>query len=826
MARIIPVIAFLVISYAFVPQVFQGKVMNQGDTSAWKAMAKEANDYNQTHKDEARWTNSMFGGMPTVTINKITTGNYTRLISNVLQKGLEPASYLFLALLGAFLLFLAMGMNPWLAAIGAVSMTFCAYNVQIIVAGHITKTVAIAYMPWVLASIVYAYRSDRLLGSLFFALTVGFQTGANHPQITYYLGFVLIALVLGWFFVAWKEKRLPDFARTTCLIVAGGLLGLATSASHMLPTYEYAKHSMRGGSELSGEGTRDQVKGLDIEYATMWCYDKGESFNMLIPDFYGGGSVAPLSKNSNSYRTLKEKGYNADQVIGQMPLYWGKQPTTVGPMYMGAIALFFFILGLILVRNPLKWTLAGVALIALLLSWGSNFFSFSEFFFKYIPLYNKFRTVSMILVIWQMVVPMLGIYTVWKILEGAYIPKQVNRAMAWALGITAGFCLIMAAFPSLAGNFTGASDAGLPQDLIPSLIRDRKALLRSDSLRSALFISLAAFFVWMGKEKKLKPAWIFAALGLLMITDYLPVAKRYLNENNFITKTSLRNQFVERPVDKYIKEDSTLYYRVLDLSSPSPFMDASPSYHHKSIGGYNAAKLQRYQDIIEHHLTPEIQALINGLQQCTTLEEAAGLFSYSNGATLTPVMNMLNTKYLILSPESMPVENPYAFGNAWVVSAIYPVNSPDEEIMALGKTDLRTTAVIQDPPQEWLNTFSGAASQIELTSYSPNVLEYSARMDKAGVAVFSEIYYPDGWRAWIDGEEVPILRANYVARALLVPAGVHNIRFSFEPGSYKTGLMLSRISSGFILLSLLGTAVFRTVRTSQKKKDTGTLPRA
>lgn len=432
----------------------------------------------------------------------------------------------------------------------------------------------------------------------------------------------------------------------------------------------------------------------------------------------------------------------------------------------------------------------------------------------------------MILVIWQMVVPMLGIYTVWKILEGAFIPKQVNRAMAWALGITAGFCLIVAAVPSLAGNFSGASDAGLPQDLIPSLIRDRKALLRSDALRSALFICLSAFFIWLGKEKKLKPTWIFAALGLLMVTDYWPVAKRYLNENNFITKTSLKNQFVERPVDKYIKEDSTLYYRVLDLSSASPFMDASPSYHHKSIGGYNAAKLQRYQDIIEHRLIPEIQALIRGLQQCTTPEEAAGLFSYSDGTTLTPVMNMLNTKYLIISPESMPVENPYTLGNAWVVSAIHPVSSPDEEIDAIGKTDLRTTAVIQDPPQEWMETVSGPASQIELTSYSPNELEYSARMDKAGIAVFSEIFYPDGWRAWIDGEEVPVVRANYIVRALRVPAGTHTIRFSFEPGSYKTGLLLSRISSGFILLLLLGITVVRTVRTSQKKKDTGTLPRA
>ena len=815
----VAVVLFLLLAYGFVPQIFQGKVLNQGDITAWEAMAKEAKDYNQTHDDEALWTNSMFSGMPTLTINKVTRGNYTRIISRVLEAGAAPASYLFLSLLGGFLLFLALGINPWIAILGGVAVTFCSYNMQIIQAGHVTKMIAIAYMPWVLASMAFAYRKNILLGALFFALTVSFHVAANHPQITYYLGFIILFVMAGLLAEALIRHQMPRFARTTALIVAAGLLGLATSANHLLPTYEYTRYSMRGGSELDASGNAPRT-GLDIDYATQWSYSRMESFNMLIPDFYGGASVGALDRDSRTYNKLSESGYNADGVISHMPLYWGEQPFTAGPMYMGAIMLFLFVLGLILVKGPLKWALAGVTLLSLLLSWGYHLEWFSAFFFRYVPLYDKFRTVSMILVIWQMVVPTLGIYVLWNLLQHTYPVKKAVKGMIWALGITAGFCLLAALFPSVAGSFSGPSDKSLPAELIPALVADRKDLLRQDALRSAFLIAGAAVVIWMGINKKLRHVWITGALGLLLLADYLPAARRYLNESHFVSRTNYRNQFSERPVDKFIQEDTELYYRVLDLTG-STFMDASASYYHKSVGGYNAAKLQRYQDMIDHHLIPEMQFFIDKLSQCTTLEEASGIFSGQGSRSRTAVLNMLNTKYVILSKDGMPVTNPYRLGNAWVVSSIYPVEGARQEIEALSGVDLRHVAVMQDPPGEWVDTASPSGSTVVLTSYSPNTLDYNASMEKDGIVVFGEVYYPKGWKAWIDGEEVPILRSNYITRTLYVPEGEHHIRFTYLPSSYTTGILISRSSSSVLLLMLLAVVIAGSVRMSRKKRDTG-----
>ncbi len=816
----VAVVFFLILSYGFVPQVFHGKILNQGDITAWQAMSKEAKDYNETHKDEARWTNSMFGGMPTVTINKVTKGNYIRAIGQILESGAEPASYLFLSLLGGFLFFLALGINPWISALGAVAITFCSYNLQIIQAGHVTKMIAIAYVPWVLASMAYAYRKQALTGALFFALTVSLHVAANHPQITYYLGFILLFVVAGLFAEAVVRHRVPKFMKTTLLIIAAGLFGLATSANHLLPTYEYMSQSMRGGSELSAGEDGKASSGLEFDYATQWSYSKMESFNMLIPDFYGGASVGPLDKDSNTYRTLKDMGYNADGVISNMPLYWGEQPFTAGPMYMGAIMIFLFVLGLILVKSPVKWALASVSLLALLLSWGYHLPGFNTFFFRFVPLYDKFRTVSMILVIWQMVVPALGIYVLWQILEGVYTQKKAIKGIYWALGITAGFSLVAALIPSLAGSFTGPSDSSLPSSLIPALMEDRKDLLSGDAWRSVLLILPAAVLLWLGVHRKIRQVWIIGALAVLFLADYLPVGKRYLNESHFVSRINYRNQFSERPVDKHIKQDPDLYYRVLDLTG-NTFMDATASYHHKSIGGYNAAKLQRYQDVIDHHLLPEMQYFADKLSQCQTLEEAAGIFQYNGNNSRTPVLNMLNTRYVILSPDAMPVTNPHALGNAWVVSSIQPVSSPREEIETLTRVDLRTTAVMQDPLGPWLETAGPSNSTVTLTSYSPNTLEYKASMEKDGIIVFSEIYYPKGWKAWIDGQEAQIYRSNYITRTLLVPEGEHQILFTYLPSSYTTGIVISRISSGALLLALLAAIGTGCVRMLRRKKETG-----
>ncbi|MFY9116938.1 MAG: YfhO family protein [Bacteroidales bacterium] len=843
------VLFFLILSYGFLPQLFQGKVLNQGDTTAWRAMSKEASDYNKTHKDEALWTNSMFGGMPTVTINKITTGNHILLFDTVLNIGKAPASHLFISLLGGFLLFLALGISIPLAAAGAVAITFCSYNLQIIQAGHVTKMVALAYTPWVLASLAYMYRKNALLGALFLAITVSLQVAANHPQITYYLGYLILAILIGLLIQSIKERTVPKFAKTTLLVVVAGLLGMATSAGHLLPTYEYTKESMRGGTELAVEDS--PRKGLDIDYATQWSYSRKESFNMLIPNFMGGSSSGPLSKDSKTYDKLKQMGYNADALISHMPLYWGEQPFTAGPMYMGAILLFLFLLGLLLIKGPLKWALAGVSVLALLLSWGYHLEWFSLFFFKYVPLYDKFRTVSMFLVVWQFTLPLLGVYTVWKILEGNFAEAALRKKLYIAGGITAGLCLLLALVPSLAGPFSGPADAQFPQGLIPALIADRKNLLRADALRSAALILAAGLVLHPVLRKRLKPAITIAALGLLLLIDYLPVGKRYLNDSHFVSSNQYKSFFAERPVDNYILQDTDLYYRTLDLTG-NTFSDATAAYFHKSVGGYNAAKLQRYQEIIDHHLLPEIQSFATQLNQCRTLEEAAEIFACHDDHCYTPVLNLLNTKYTILAAEALPVTNPYALGNAWVVERILPVDSPLEELEALAHTDLRTTAVMQRPPAAWLDAAPAAAasaipadtpaaapdnappagqlhntaSAIQLTAYSPNALEYHAVMETDGVVVFSEIFYPKGWKAYIDEEEVPILRSNYITRTLLVPAGQHHIRFTYKPACYTTGVLVSRISSLGLLAALLAAIVLGVIRlrlssgTLQKKKDT------
>ncbi|NLA16246.1 MAG: YfhO family protein [Bacteroidales bacterium] len=832
-------------------------------------MAKEASDYNKTHEDEALWTNSMFGGMPTVTINKITTGNHVLVLDKIFGAGAAPASYLLISLLGGFLLFLALGTGVPIAVLGAVAVTFCSYNLQIIQAGHVTKMIAIAYMPWVLAALVYAYRKKPLLGALFFALTVSLHVAANHPQITYYLGFIMLFVVVGLFVKAIKERTVPRFAKTTLLIVAGGMLGLATSANHLLPTYEYTQYSMRGGSELETDQGETPRKGLEVDYATQWSYSGKESLNMLIPNFLGGSSVGALGRDSHTYKKLSEMGYQASTIISHMPLYWGEQPFTAGPMYMGAIMLFLFVLGLLLIRSPLTWALGGVSLLALLLSWGYHLEWFSLLFFKYVPLYNKFRTVSMILVIWQMTVPLLGIYTVWYLLENKLPEGKVRKGLYLATGITAGFCLLLALFPSLAGSFTGPSDVSLPRELIPSLVADRKTLLRADALRSAFLIMGAALIFFPALRKRLKKGWVVALLGVLLLVDYLPAGKRYLNSSHFVTKHHYQNLFEERPADSYILDDPALYYRVLDLTG-STFSDATASYFHKSAGGYNAAKLQRYQDVIDRHLIPEIQSFADKLGQCQTMEEAGELFAYQGSYTLTPVMNLLNTKYVILSPQAIPVTNPHALGNAWVVSDIHTVESTLEELESLSQTDFRTTAVMQNPPAEWLTTVAATApeqavtaasgmppgvpataapgipatdvlgasatdapgtsamdapgtsatdaSDVTLVSYSPNTLEYEASMEQDGVVVFSEIFYPKGWKAWIDNVEVPILRSNFITRTLLVPAGNHNIRFTYKPASYTTGVLVSRISSLALLGALLLAVILGVVRTLQKRK--------
>ena len=852
---VIIVAGFVMIAYAYAPQVLQGKVVNQSDISSWKGMSHEILEWNEEHPDDpALWTGSMFGGMPATQISVDYRGDATDPFYNLLFWGQRPPSYLIISLLGGFLLFLAFGVNPWLSAVGAIAVTFCSYNMQIVQVGHNTKMVAIAFMPWVLAALVYAYRRKAMLGAIFFALTLGFQIKANHPQITYYLAFIVIGYAVAEFCgaVAAQRRRKaavrnavpvtdsiltsgttvePPFRETplgrwltaSVLVLVGGLLGIATNANKLLPTYEYAEYTMRGGSELTHDEHNQTGDGLKLDYATAWSYGIEETPNLLIPNFNGGSSSGELSRDSETFKVLQSYGVNAESMRKGMPLYWGPQPFTAGPMYLGAVSLFLFVFGLCVIRGRYKWWIAGVSLLALLLGWGSHFMWFSEIFFKYAPLYNKFRTVSMILVILQVTVPLMGILGVNAALfaKEPLPDRKVRNGLLTALGVTGGISLLFALFPGLAGDFSSASDAavfGGNEQLIRALQDDRRSLLRSDAFRSLIFIVLAAgvfFASWKGKLKTM-PA--VALLGILLLVDLWGVDKRYLNKEHFVTERNFDSQFNPRPVDNAIHQDTDLSYRVLDLTV-NTFNDAIVSYHHKTIGGYSPAKLQRYQDLIDFHIAPEMRTMIDDVNSAMSTARTVG--DLENALGYYPVLSMLNTKYIVVDPGSLPLTYDRRLGNGWLVSRVRTAPTADAEMAALGEIDPAVEAVIFDPdaPEGTVTEYAGADSgRVELVYYSPNRLRYDVSAPAKGLAVFSEIWYPAGWKAFVDGNEVPVLRADYALRALMIEEGDHEVEFVFDPASFTVGRNISLASSIAILVLLAG-AVLYSVLFADKRKQ-------
>ena len=813
------VAGFVVIAYAYAPYVLQGKIVNQSDISSWKGMSHEILEWNEEHPDDpALWTGSMFGGMPATQISVNYKGDATTPVYDMLFWGERPPSYLIISLLGGFLLFLAFGINPWLAAAGAIAVTFCSYNMQIMQVGHNTKMVAIAFMPWVLAFLVYAYRKNAVLGAILFALALSFQIKANHPQITYYLAFIVFGYAIAEFcgaVVAQKKMPRTPFAKSpigrwtiaSVLILVGGLLGLATNANKLLPTYEYAEYTMRGGSELTHDEHNQTGDGLKLDYATAWSYGIQETPNLLIPNFNGGSSSGELSRESETYQYLRSVGANAESLRKGMPLYWGPQPFTAGPMYLGAISLFFFVFGLAVIRGRYKWWIAGVSLLALLLAWGSHFMWFSEIFFKYAPLYNKFRTVSMILVILQVTVPLLGVLGINAVLfaKEPLPEKKVRNGLLTALGITGGISLLFALFPSLAGDFASSSDAMLGGNtaLIEALRDDRRHLLRADAFRSLIFILLAAGVFFAAWKQKLKTLPAVAILGILVLVDLWGVDKRYLNKDHFVTERNFDGQFAPRPVDNAIHQDKDLSYRVLDLSV-NTFNDAIVSYHHKTIGGYSPAKLQRYQDLIDFHIAPEMTRAISDVN--AVIPTAATIADLEAGLGYYPVLSMLNTKYIIVDGNSLPLTYDYRLGNAWFVSKAITASTADAEMETLGKIDPAREAVIFDPEAAdgTVRDYTTADNaSVTLTEYTPNRLVYRAFTSAPSLAVFSEIWYPAGWKAYVDGEERPILRADYALRALLIDEGDHEIEFVYDPDSFTVGKNISLASSLGILLMLV-----------------------
>lgn len=870
---------FVVLAYSFTPQVLDGKIVNQSDITSWKGMANEAVTHNAANPDDpTAWTNSMFGGMPTTATIDDFDGDWTDAIYKFLLTGRRPASYLLIALIGGFLLMLSMGTSRLIAVAGAVAIAFCSYNMQIIQVGHNTKMQAIAYFPWVLAGVIFTYRMamrlpvaagndakgdwktwlpKTILGATLFAFALSFQIKANHPQITYYLAIVIFAYAIGQFIYLFinKDKRflLRSFFIASALLLVIGTVGIATNANKLIPTYKYTPYTMRGGSELTSDSDSHNSKGLDLDYATAWSYGIGEMPNLLIPNFNGGASAGELPLDSETGKLLKRAGQpNLKQTMKHLPLYWGPQPFTAGPMYMGAITIFLFVLGLILCKGREKWWLVAASVIAVFLAWGSHFMWFTRLWFDYAPMYSKFRTVSMALIVLQTTMPLLGFYVLDRILKERYDKQALKKAGFIAYGITAGFCLLCTLMPGIAGSFVGSSDAGMSDIIVDALAADRATLLKKDAIRSLVLISCVfALILWafrtpktdaVGKDGsfvlKGRTVIVAAAVVLLVWFDLFSVGKRYLNKSHFITPKDFTAHYEPRLVDEVIHQDEDPDYRVLDLSV-NTFNDAIQSYHHKCIGGYSPVKLQRYQDLIDRYIAPEIYSFYDMAEGAATVSEIEDSLSELK------VISMLNGKYIIVDPGAAPVYNRYAYGNCWLVDSFVPAVTPDEEIALLASTDLRTTAVIGNDFPAAQSFFAaaqkdtddalgasgchpesseGSPDRITLTSYAPNELRYSFSTDSERAAIFSEIYYPEGWKAWIEpagtygevrgghyiptenAKQIDLFRADWMLRGAILPEGEGELIMRFEPDSYQLGENISRASSIFLILLLIASA--------------------
>lgn len=895
------VLLFLVLAYGFVPEVLTGKIVNQSDITGYRSMSQEAVAWNNAHPDDPTyWTDSMFGGMPTTSFVPSSDGDWTQSLYSLLMKGKRPANWLFISLLGAFLLMLSLGVDKVLAIGGAVAISYCSYNFQIIQVGHNTKMQAIAFLPWALAAVIFTYRSalrpwlcpairqtqgpdsavaepveatkgwkswlpKTLLGAVLFGFALSFQIKANHQQITYYLAIMIVIYALYVFLRIFLEKvgrfgKLGDrrgafgrFFAASVLLLVVGFAGIGTNTIKLAPLYEYTKYTMRGGSELSHpEGGEINNTGLQLDYATAWSYGWEELPNLMIPNFNGGSSAGSVNPDkSEVVRLFRQAGQgNANEIAKSLPLYWGPQPFTAGPMYMGAITVFLFVLGLFLYKGKEKWWLLAATILAVFLSLGNHMMWFTKLFFDYAPMYSKFRTVSMALIVLQFTLPMLGFITLDRILKQEYSKKEFLKAGWIALALTAGFCLLCAMIPGIAGSFSGRADTQMQDIIVDALKADRRHILSVDAWWSMILIVVTfGLILWAYSIPKNAPKsyesdphignarrmQAMVGICLLVFVNMFAVGKRYLDSDSFTTPRQFNNQFTARQVDKLILEDKSPSYRVVDLSADI-FNDSFNPYWHKCVGGYSPAKLQRYQDLIDRHIVKELQSVSLSTRGAKTLEEFQG------GLRNIPVLSALNTKYFILGAEMPPVENLEAFGPAWFVDSFVPAETPDEEIALIDSVDLRRTAVIgadfaaasagfaktaaanaigssvkesaEEPVEGFAENFIEGSAElpadglatdfIRMTSYAPNELHYHYSASAARTAIFSEIYYPDGWTATVDGAPLDLFRADWIFRAANLPAGEHDIVMRFEPKAYSIGAKASRASSLtlFILLAL------------------------
>ena len=816
---VLAVLLFAVISYAyFFPADIEGRILYRHDSSAGRGAGQEASVYHEQTGKTTRWTNATFGGMPTYQTapSYKSTDGLGKFVKAYHQWLPENVWYLFVYLLGFYILLRAFDFRWYLAALGSVVWAFSSYFLIIIAAGHIWKVMALAYLPPMIAGLVLAYRGRYLWGLIVTAIFAAFEVNANHVQMTYYYLFIIFFMVLAWLAEAVKKKQMAHFWKATAACAVGAALGICINISNLYHTWQYGQESMRGKSELVKKNAANQTSsGLDRDYITQWSYGIGETWTLLIPNTKGGASF-PLVMNKTA---MEHADNNYIQIYQQLTQYWGEQPGTSGPVYVGAFVLMLFILGLFIVKGPMKWALLAATVLSILLSWGRNFMGFTDFFLDYMPMYAKFRTVASILVIAEFTIPLLAMLALKQVVEENNL-KTLGKPLVLSFGLTAGICALFALMPSLFfSDFVSSAElhamSQIPADqlnpLLDNLREMRRAMFTADCWRSFWIIVIGAGILLLYLTKKMKATYAVGAILVLCLIDMWQVDKRYLNDEMFVEKSQRDAPQPMTATDQQILQDKSLDYRVLNLAS-NTFNENETSYYHKSIGGYHAAKLRRYQEMIDAYIAPEMQKLM------PAIADAQGDMTKVAGDSLYPVLNMLNTKYVIMplqGGQTVPIQNPYAYGNAWFVDKVNYVDNANQEIDMIGKLNLRHEAVADKKFQQQL----GAAvdqenAVVTIKSYEPNHLTYDVQSDKGGVVVFSEIYYP-GWTATIDGQPAELGRVNYILRALNVKAGQHQVELSFHPKSVERTETIAYVA--FVLLLLAVAAVVFVEWKKQKK---------
>ena len=811
---VIAVFAIISFAYFFVP-ITQGKILYQHDASAGVGAAQEMTEYQNRTGETTRWTNSIFGGMPTYQMSPSyqSTDGLSQVMNAYHLWLPDNVWFLFAYLLGFYILLRAFDFRQSLAALGSVMWAFSSYFLIIIAAGHLWKVMALAYLPPMIAGVVLAYRGRYLSGFIVTALFTAFEIKANHVQMTYYYLFIILFMVIGYLVKSIREKQLAVFLKATGVLAAAALIGIAINLSSLYHTWQYQKESMRGKSELVKKDAANQTSsGLDRDYITQWSYGIDETLTLLVPDAKGGASV-PLSKNATAMAKADPQIQSMiPQLYDAFPQYFGTQPGTSGPVYVGAFVLFLFILGLFIVKGPMKWALLAATVLSVLLAWGHNFMGFTNFFLDYIPMYAKFRTVASILVIAEFTIPLLAALALKKIVDE---PDVLSKQMKFAyisLALTAGVAALIALFPDMMGPFVSEQerqmigsiqgmDGGTARTILANISDMRAAMVSSDAWRSVIIILIGFALLFAYKLKKLRADYMIAALLVLCLVDMWQVDKRYLNDEMFVPKSERDMPQQPTATDIEINKDKSLDYRVLNFAS-NTFNENETSYFHKSIGGYHPAKLRRYQEMVDAYIVPEMQKAMQAIAA------KGGNMQQVDGVKLFPVLNMLNTKYFIFPLQggaTIPLKNIYAQGNGWFVDKIDYVADANAEYAEVGKIDVRHEAVADKQFEAVLGQAKAndSTATVKLDKYEPNNLQYTVNSKNGGIVVFSEIYYP-GWKATVDGQSVELGRVNYILRAVNVKPGKHIVVLDFHPTSISTTETIAYISIIILLLAIVG----------------------